>query len=504
MKECVQEKNQEQVKDYLIKIIFDNGKLDDDEFKELLDKLVEEGQREIISTDLIQVIEDAIDQQIQWSDVQEKENFLKTGRNIVQSLFANIQGIINITTSNSEAEELNLIQEIDKVINSLYSLKAFRKKDLQKAILEIKNSLEKIEQDIMISSQNLFSKQVIFFAFSILVQNRLHKIALTLLQSYQRNLEQFSNQLSQLNKLDSYFDQLDSRLLKNYNRIKYEIKKILKRLRQENSKELEELLQESLRLSQQDIKHITDIILLHISKIDDEKMYEFLSYILTAINRELEQIQFQKKDNKDSIIIAEIENKLKAINQKIEPLAKAFPYLIGNTRFKTRRPKYNYITDTLDPTVTIWTATELAEESLAKLTSDDGKIEDYFQNLYRIGEEELGKDVPLPVRSRWLRKSVLILRDILVSWQGKKIENNPIYVFCGAGLSVYDRLKPSDRVLNLSLLVMVSLFLFLGWKLLLVAKAKFFAIAIFIIIFVILVLLLLKLIAYLFSLIFGD
>jgi patatin-related protein len=154
----------------------------------------------------------------------------------------------------------------------------------------------------------------------------------------------------------------------------------------------------------------------------------------------------------------------------------------------------------------MWTPTKLAEESLTKPTSD--YKEDYFRNLYRVGQEKLDKDVPLSVRSRWLSKSVLIFRDILVSWQGEKINKNPIYVLCDVGLSVYHRLKPSNRVLNLSLLVMVGLFLVFSWKLLLVAKAKFFAIAIFIIILVILALLLLKLllklIAYLFSLILGD
>ncbi|NJO98378.1 MAG: DUF3376 domain-containing protein [Pleurocapsa sp. CRU_1_2] len=150
----------------------------------------------------------------------------------------------------------------------------------------------------------------------------------------------------------------------------------------------------------------------------------------------------------------------------------------------------------------MWTATELAEESLTQTTSD--YKDDYFRNLYRVCQEQLGKDVPLPVRYRWLSKSILIFRDILVSWQGETINKNPIYVLCDIGVSIYHRLKPSNRVLNLSLLVMVGLFLFFGGQLLLVDKAKFFAIAIFIIILVILVLLLLKLIAYLFSLILSD
>jgi hypothetical protein len=330
-----------------------NSKELDDLLNELLEQLVEEGQKEIISTDLEKVIEDAIDQQIQWSDIQQKEDCLTTAQNIVQRL---------------------LEQKINKKLSS-------------------ENSGQNDSQE---------------------------------------------NQLRQLNKLNSFFEKLETKSKNN-------TLNLFQKQNEQNDKQLKQLFQQSLNLDDQGAEKIIDIIISE--KISDEKWYEFLKRILRASKQEL--ISPKEK---------EVENKLNELNQKIEPVL--------DDVFNSIRPKYDPIIGTLEPTLTMWTATALAEESLNNLKSDDDKA-DYFQNLYRVSQEELGKDVPLPVRLHLLIKSLLVFRDILVSWRGKKIYKNPLFSLFNFVLSIYEseKYKNYQKLLNWFLLIPVGLFIFCIWQL---------------------------------------
>lgn len=79
------------------------------------------------------------------------------------------------------------------------------------------------------------------------------------------------------------------------------------------------------------------------------------------------------------------------------------------------KPKYEPVSGYFDRAITPFAVKELAEAPVAALLQDSRQVDDYFRNLYRVGSESLGQDVPTIVLDDIAARAGLVLRDIINS-----------------------------------------------------------------------------------------